>query len=162
MLPYTNNKKLKFSLCRTCAENETQTPCICSDSKRSFTGTWCTPEIIKDVEKGYIIQKKYEVWHWEKTTQYDPETKTGGLFAPYIDMFLKIKQEASGWPKDCTSEKKKKIILSHIIPERVFSLMHRTFKKTWLTFNVKIISKFFVGKICSKGKYDKKQIFSWR
>lgn len=30
--------------------------------------------------------------------QYDPKTQTGGLFASYINLFLKIKQEASGRP----------------------------------------------------------------
>lgn len=30
--------------------------------------------------------------------QYDPKTQTGGLFAYYINLFLKIKQEASGRP----------------------------------------------------------------
>ena len=52
----------------------------------------------KAVEKGYRILNIYEVYHWSKTSQYDPVTKTGGLFTSYINMFLKIKQEASGRP----------------------------------------------------------------
>ena len=47
---------------------------------------------------GYRILKIYEVYHWEQTTQYDPETREGGLFANYINTFLKYKQEASGSP----------------------------------------------------------------
>ena len=31
-------------------------------------------------------------------TQYDPQTGNGGLFAQYIDTFLKLKAEASGYP----------------------------------------------------------------
>ena len=31
-------------------------------------------------------------------TTYDPETLEGGLFAGYIDTFLKLKVEASGYP----------------------------------------------------------------
>lgn len=29
------------------------------------------------------------------------------MFKPYINMFLKIKQEASGWPSHCISEEEK-------------------------------------------------------
>ena len=64
-----------------------------------MTGTWCTPEIEKAVRLGYKITKIYEVYHWEKSIQYDPKTHKGGLFAQYINTFLKFKQEASGPPK---------------------------------------------------------------
>ena len=32
---------------------------------------------------------------------------TDELFKEYVDMFLKIKQEASGYPKDCVTEEQK-------------------------------------------------------
>jgi hypothetical protein len=31
-------------------------------------------------------------------TRYDTQTREGGLFAGYIDTFLKLKAEASGYP----------------------------------------------------------------
>lgn len=99
VLGYREGGKLTFPLCRTCVERQQQEPCTCSDAQRALTGTYCTPELIKAVEKGYKILKMYEVYHWRETTQYDPVTKTGGLFSSYINMFLKIKQEASGRPK---------------------------------------------------------------
>lgn len=34
----------------------------------------------------------FEVWHYEKVDQYDPVTKTGGLFTEYINKFMKLKQ----------------------------------------------------------------------
>ena len=34
----------------------------------------------------------------EQNQKYDPFSKRGGLFSPYINTFLKIKQEASGPP----------------------------------------------------------------
>jgi hypothetical protein len=43
----------------------------------------------------------FEVWHFDETEQYDPKTKTGGLFTDYVNTFLKMKQEASGWPEWC-------------------------------------------------------------
>uniref|UniRef100_A0A915HPM7 Uncharacterized protein n=1 Tax=Romanomermis culicivorax TaxID=13658 RepID=A0A915HPM7_ROMCU len=39
-----------------------------------------------------------EVWHYEETPKYNPCTKTGGLFADYINTFLQLKQQVDGWP----------------------------------------------------------------
>ena len=108
VLPYRSGGKLKFPLCQTCADNETQTPCECTEDARALTGTWCTPEIHMAMSKGYRIVKIYEVYHWEKTMQYQPGgAEEEGLFTAYINTFLKIKQEASGWPAWCTSEQEK-------------------------------------------------------
>ncbi|XP_053381796.1 uncharacterized protein LOC128546133 [Mercenaria mercenaria] len=98
VLPYRSNGKLKFPLCKTCAGNESQTECLCTDELRAIVGTYCTPEIEKAIEQGYTLLKIYEVYHFPKTEQYDPTTKTGGIFTEYINTFLKLKQESSGWP----------------------------------------------------------------
>ena len=65
--------------------------CAHSDHERALTGTWCTPELQKVVELGYDIQYIYEVWHFPETCQ--------GLFQDHVNTWLKIKQEASGWPQ---------------------------------------------------------------
>lgn len=39
--------------------------------------------------------------------QYDPETKTGGLFAEYINTFLRLKQQADGWPRENMTDDEK-------------------------------------------------------
>ena len=39
------------------------------------------------------------MWHWEQTTDE--------LFKEYVNTFLKIKQEASGYPKDCVTDEQK-------------------------------------------------------
>ena len=89
VLPYVSRGKLKFPLCRTCAYGESKNGCRCPDANRAITGTWCTLKIAKTIEKGYIILKIYEVNHWPTTTKY----------AEYhINTFLKLKQEALGWP----------------------------------------------------------------
>ena len=51
------------------------------------------------VEMGYKVVKIHEVWHF-------PD-KTDRLFRDYIDMFLKKKQEASGWSGWCQTDKDK-------------------------------------------------------
>ncbi|XP_061190399.1 uncharacterized protein LOC133198307 [Saccostrea echinata] len=98
VLGYRTGGKLTFPLCRTCVERQQQEPCTCTEAQRALTGTYCTPELEKAVQKGYKILKMYEVYHWSETSKYDPSALTGGLFASYINLFLKIKQEASGRP----------------------------------------------------------------
>ena len=97
VLPYRCRGRLLFPLCKRCAE-ESLTDCDCTETQRSIRGTWCTNEVQMAVKKGYRVLEIHEVYHFPKTAKYDPETQTGGLFADYVNKFLKIKQEASGWP----------------------------------------------------------------
>jgi len=98
--------KLVFSLCSKCPALNQQT-CDHTDEERCITGTWCTPEILAAIEEGYVVIKIYEVWHFEQTSQYCSQSKTGGIFTDYINMFLKGKQEASGYPKEVVTEQDK-------------------------------------------------------
>ncbi len=39
------------------------------------------------------------VWHYAESAEYGRTNEhSQGLFGAYVDMFVKIKQEASGWP----------------------------------------------------------------
>ena len=69
------NNKLLFTLCRTCSKNHQQTPYQHNDEEISLTGTWVTDELKKALEKGYVVQRIYEVWHFDETEQYDPKMK---------------------------------------------------------------------------------------
>ena len=73
--------------------------CKGDDEERAILGTWCHVELMKAIEKGYEVVEIHEVWHWEQTTDE--------LFSPYVNMFLKIKQEASGYPKHCVTDEQK-------------------------------------------------------
>ena len=95
-------------LCVKCAEDQAEQPwfertnlCPHSDEKRTITGTWCTPELLKAVEKGYQILKIHEVWHFPE------DQRKEGLFAPYVNTWLKHKTEASGWPSGVETEEQK-------------------------------------------------------
>lgn len=99
VLPYRWNGKLIFPLCRLCLETNQKLTCHHSNDDRSFIGTWVTEELKKAVTKGYEIIKIYEVYDF-------PESRIG-LFATYIDTFLKIKQESSGFPPECTTDEAK-------------------------------------------------------
>ncbi len=107
VLPCRLNGKLLFALCNTCAETKQQSPCHHTDEERSFVGTWVTDEVKKAVEKRYVIKNIYEVWHFDEVSQYDPLSMEGGVFKEYVNTFLKLKQESSGWPSWCTTEEKK-------------------------------------------------------
>ena len=93
VLPCLSNGKLKFPLCNQCAATENQSSCRCTDEERCITGTWCTPEILKAIECGYRLQKVYEVYHWPNSSQHDTKVPGSGLFADFVNTFLKIKQE---------------------------------------------------------------------
>ena len=115
VLPVRCNQKLTFPLCRSCVEEEQAKPllqrthyCQHNDAERTLRGTWCTPELVKAVEKGYKIIKIHEVWNFPTV-----QRKTG-LFKEYVDTWLKVKQEASGWPGWCqTMEQKRNYIVNY-------------------------------------------------
>ena len=107
VLPARINKKLVFTLCQTCAINKINF-CKHSGNDRAFEGVWVSLEVQEALNQGYEIVETYEVWHWKETAKYDIETKTGGLFTEYVNMFLKSKQEADGFPENANSDEKKK------------------------------------------------------
>lgn len=108
VLPVKHNQKLLFPLCLKCAKDQEERPwfertnlCPHNDAERTMAGVWCTPELEKAVEKGYKILRIHEVWHFP-----EDQRKTG-LFAPYVNTWLKHKTEASGWPSHCVTDEEK-------------------------------------------------------
>ena len=99
VLPYRTKDKLMFPLCKACANTLNQNPCTHTDQERAILDTWCHVELMKAIEKGYKILKIHEVWHYPK--------QTDELFKEYVNTFLKIKQEASGYPKECVTDEQK-------------------------------------------------------
>lgn len=107
LLPSKMHGKLFFSLCQKCSEDMIQGECIHeNENDRCITGTWVVDEIKKALDLGYILKIVYEIWSY-KITRYDRVTKTGGLFAEYINEFFKLKTEASGYPSDCVDDDSK-------------------------------------------------------
>ena len=52
---------------------------------------------------GFTLKRIHEVWNFEESD--------GGLFAEYVDTWLKIKTEASGWPSWCETQEQKNAYL---------------------------------------------------
>ena len=104
VLPHRHKGKLTFPLCQTCMEEEMTKPllekswvCRHTPEQRTLRGEWCTPEIQKAVELGYTLIKIHEVHH------FPPEQRQDGLFAEYVNTWLKIKQESAGYPAWATT-----------------------------------------------------------
>ena len=99
VLQFRCNNKLLFCLCKTCAiECNFSGECVHESlTQRALTSTWVLDEVRLAIQKGYKVLEIFEVYEY-KVTQYDPHTCEGGLFVDYINTFLKLKAEASGYP----------------------------------------------------------------
>ena len=86
--------KLLFPLCRSCGESGQTHVCThTSPEDRVLIGTWTSPELSKVVECGYKILQRIEAWHYPNTSQYNPETCTGGIWA---DIHQQVGQVETG------------------------------------------------------------------
>ncbi|ESO90463.1 hypothetical protein LOTGIDRAFT_123212, partial [Lottia gigantea] len=115
------NGKLTFPLCRTCVQDHMKQDdvavyqeCHHIEKERAWVGTFVTLELKKAVGMGYKILEIYEVWHWNQWSQYDPATKTGGLFTDYINRYLKMKMESSGYPDICHTDEEKRHFIEEV------------------------------------------------
>lgn len=120
VLPF-RNQKLTFPLCRSCVQEKMKQDqyteyelCQHTDQDRAWVGTFVSLELKKAVSLGYKVLKVFEVWHWSKWSQYDTQTKTGGLFANYIDQYLKMKMESSGYPENCHTDEQKQLFIQEV------------------------------------------------
>ena len=109
VLPYRHGGKLVFPLCKSCVETEMEkslwersATCHHDESQRAMTGTWCTPEVKEAVSCGYRIIRIHEVW------QFPTNQRKHRLFATYVDTWLRLKTESSGYPRWATTNEEKR------------------------------------------------------
>ena len=149
VLPVRSNKKLTFPLCSTCVKIEQSnamllrsSSCSHTPEERTLRGTWTTPEIQKAVAKGYKVVKIYEVWHFPKHQRRE------GLFAQYVNTFLKLKQEASGWPNEVgdDAEKRQDYIANYLRHENIQLDPEKIEKNPGKRSTAKLMMNSFWGK----------------
>ena len=153
VLPVRSGNKLTFPLCRTCVKEEQMNPMLSRSStcchtieERTLRGTWTTPEIQKAVQKGYKVVKLYEVWH------FAPNQRREGLFAQYVNTFLKLKQEASGWPTEVGEdpEKRQDYIANYLRHENIQLDPDKIEKNPGKRTTAKLMLNSFWGKFGEK------------
>ena len=103
VIRYKSNSKLMLPLCSACAASMNQGNCTHTDEETCTVGTWVVDEDRKAIEMGYIIVNVFEFWECEITC-FDRGNNSGGLFAAYVNMFLKLRHESSGYPSWVQSE----------------------------------------------------------
>ena len=86
---------------------EISNTCNHSDKERAIEGTWVSLEVQDAIKSGYKILKLYEIRHYPDKSEYNKLQKSGGLFGDYVYMFLKYKQEASGYPDNVIRKNQK-------------------------------------------------------
>ena len=95
------------------------------------------------MDHGYQIVEVYEVWHW-------PDSRTG-FFGTFIDTFLKIKTEASGWPTSCVSDDGKRAYVKEQFDKEGITL---DWNKIEANPGLKAIAKMMLNSFWGKfGKY---------
>ncbi|XP_054266921.1 uncharacterized protein LOC128989088 [Macrosteles quadrilineatus] len=154
VLPAKMNDKLMFVLCATCGDGQIQSDCDHESGDRALIGTWTMDEIRKAVEKGYVVLDMYELWEYKVATY-----ENGGLFTDFINKFLKMKQEASGFPGWCeTEEDKNKYIEDYFQKEGVQLEKDKIVKNGGLRSLAKLMLNSFWGKFGQRENQTKATI----
>ena len=146
VLPFRCGGKLTFPLCGQCVREQQQVPllertpiCEHSPEQRMLRGTWCTPEIQKAKRMGYELKKVHEVWHFKDSAR--------GLFAEYVNTWLKIKTEASGWPAKYKTEEERRRFIEQFEAKEGIPLNYDSIKKNpGLKATAKLMLNSFWGK----------------
>ncbi|MCG8622527.1 MAG: DNA polymerase [Proteobacteria bacterium] len=161
VLPIKCNGKLKFPLCYKCASTDQKEKCTCSDNQRMFTHTYCSPELEVAINMGYEVVQIHEVLHWSETEMYDSQKKEGGLFTRYINSFLKLKQQASGYPDHiCTEEEKDEYIQQYFSHEGILLDKKSVEKNPGMRSLSKLALNSFYGKFGQRNNMKQSQYFN--
>ncbi|XP_054257504.1 uncharacterized protein LOC128982573, partial [Macrosteles quadrilineatus] len=154
VLPSRMHGKLMFVLCRKCGEETNQDNCHHSDDERALVGTCVMDEIRVAVENGYNILQYYELWEYGVAT-----FEKGGLFTEFINKFLKMKQEASGYPEWCqTDEDKNRYIRQYLDHEGISLDPLKIEKNGGLRSLAKLMLNSFWGKFGERENQTKATI----
>ena len=92
-----------FPLYSAYVDTMNQGTCTHCEAERLIVGTWVVDEVRKAVDMGCGLVDVLEFWEYEVTC-FGKDTNSGGLFAQYVNMLLKLKQESSVYPSRVQSE----------------------------------------------------------
>ena len=118
LLPYrTPDGRLVFPLCRRCADERVQLEqCThTSDHDRTWAEAFTHEELNKAIALGYVVTEVYEVHEFEKWARHEGIDDEAQLFTEYINAFIKMKLEASGWPAEHMTEEQKQAYIERCL-----------------------------------------------
>ena len=81
-------------------------------SNYDYVNTW---------RMGYTLKRIHEVWHFQESEE--------GVFADYVNTWLKIKTEASGWPAKYKTEEERRRFIEQFEAKEGISLNYDSIKK---------------------------------
>ncbi|KAL3115698.1 hypothetical protein niasHT_013256 [Heterodera trifolii] len=105
VIPMRHNNRTLFPLCRKCAEmypkglvDDGYNCPHFEDAERGFSTTIPHIELEAALRSGYRVTHVYRAYVWPLYCDW-----SNGLFHSYLNKFLRIKFEASGFPADCAA-----------------------------------------------------------
>ena len=160
VLPQKMNNKLMFVLCKTCGEQMNLGECEHTDEERSLQGTWVLDEVLQAVKKGYKIVHTQEIWKYT-IQRFNKESGLEGLFTSMMNKFIKIKQQASGWPKECNTQEKKLTYIKEFLERENVNLQYADINENpGLRSLAKLILNSFWGKFGQRENQVKTKIIN--
>ncbi|KAL3093884.1 hypothetical protein niasHS_004724 [Heterodera schachtii] len=96
----TKDGRFTFPLCAWCADRRQQRPCQHGDDKRSWVCAYTHVELNKALQLGYNVVDLFEVWNYD---EWDDD-----LFSKYVNTFVGLKVQATGWPEGCETDEERK------------------------------------------------------
>lgn len=162
VLPVKMHNKLLFILCYNCALQKNNRSCECEDDQRSFIGTYVADELRLAIRFGYRVLKIYEAWEYD-IIKYDKIKNEPGLFSEYIDFFLKMKTEASGYPNWVKSEHDKDLYIENYYKnENIILDKNKIENNPGFRTLAKALLNYLYGKFGERGNKLKKAIVTSR
>ncbi|KAL3107353.1 hypothetical protein niasHT_014717 [Heterodera trifolii] len=95
----TKDGRFTFPLCGWCADRRQQRPCRHGADRRSWVTAYTHVELNKALQLGYVVTDLFEVWDYD---EWD-----GTLFSSYVNTFVGLKVQATGWPEGCVTEEQR-------------------------------------------------------
>lgn len=128
--------KLVYTNCSQCARecNFELDSCQHTEEERALVGVYTSHELGPALAAGYIPLKIYEIWHYHNWT-----TET---YKPYVKCWLKVKQEASGYPAWADTDEKKRLYIKQYKEREDIDLNPAKIEKNPARRN---IAKFFMN-----------------
>lgn len=160
VLPVKSHNKLMFILCNSCGKSLQQETCHHKEEERCLTGTWVIEEVVKAVEMGYVLKEIHEIWKYN-VIQYNKNNNEEGLFTAMMNKFIKIKQQASGWPSNCETESEKENYISKYLEVENIKLDPESIEKNaGLRSLAKLMLNSFWGKFGQRENMPKTSIIN--